>query len=423
VGIGSLGFSVMMNPAGQVLHDETLSTTLGSNPATSANNNIVFLWTPGTGNVVLVRKGDQAAGCAPGVFYGSPTPGQALSPTAVASFIAPLTGAVTTGVDDQGLFVGRAGNLQLAARRGDVAPGTGGFTFGTINFTNASNDSGAVVFYSTLVGPGVTPDSDSSVWTGTPGNLHMIAREGDPAPGIQNGVFAPTGLTAGTLQLNARGDVIITGANVLVNGTTTISAAYGWDEVHGLQLLLAAGDVFTTAAGAQTATTASAIVFPSGDGCTLALNNNGDYFLRAQFTTGSAMLRGHLGSLLATPSSLSATAGGVQTMELDAGAANGTNLYLVAGTTSGTRPGFDLGGQHVPLNLDWWLNLSCTAANSAVYVNTYGVLDLQGRATASFHFPAGYGYFAGLTFHHAFGVIDGSGIVRHVSEPASLLMY
>ena len=36
---------------------------------------------------------------------------------------------------------------------------------------------------------------------------------------------------------------------------------------------------------------------------------------------------------------------------------------------------------------------------------------------------AGLGAFAGTNFHHAFGVINGSGIVAFTSEPASLLMY
>ena len=183
------------------------------------------------------------------------------------------------------------------------------------------------------------------------------------------------------------------------------------------------GDPITTVLGQQTVASFGGVQFPSGDGCPLSLNNNGDYYLRTGFNAGCAVLRGHLGALVGMPSSLSATTGGTHTMYLDAGAANAGSLYLVAGTTSGTRPGFMLGGHNVPLNLDWWLNLSCTAANTTVYGNTMGLLDAQGRATATFNFPVGYPYFAGTGFHHAFGVINGSGIVTLVSEPAALLMY
>jgi hypothetical protein len=421
VGIGALGFNCMLNRSGDVLHDESLSTTLGSSPATAANNSIVFVWSPGLGNQVLVREGDPAVGLPAGCYYGAPTLGQAFSPSGVASFVSTLSGpGVTAGVDDQALFVGRVGSLAIAARRGDVAPGTGGLTFATINNGHASNDAGQVCFFATLAGAGVTSANDSSLWCGSPGDLRLIAREGDAAPGIAGGVFAS--VVAGSCLLNERGQVVFTGASVQTS-IALLSAAYGFDPITGLQLLAAQGDTIVTASGPQTASGFGGGQFPTGDGCPLSLNNHGDLFLRTSLASGSAIVRGHLGSLTAVPASLSAALGGSQLFTIDAGSAHAGEIYLLAGGMSGTRPGFAFGGMHVPLVPDAWLNLSISNANTPVYSNTLGLLDGQGRASAAFNFPAGYPAFAGSTFHHVVVALDGGGNVKLVSEPASLLLH
>jgi hypothetical protein len=166
------------------------------------------------------------------------------------------------------------------------------------------------------------------------------------------------------------------------------------------------------------------IQFQSGDGCPLTLNNHGDFVRRVNFSAGgSANMRGHLGALMAAPAAVP-VAGGRQTFELDAGAAQAGRFYLLAGSLSGTRPGLPLGAVTMPLNYDTWFRLSIGAFQGVLYTNAMGFLDAQGKATAHFDFPAGYPSFTGLTLHHAFVVVDmATAQPTFASEPASLLFY
>ena len=105
----------------------------------------------------------------------------------------------------------------MVARRGDPAPGVAGSNFNSIsNFGMRLADGGKVLFGSSLVGGGVTTANDSGLWTGTPGNLTLVAREGDVAPGSGGQTFGS--LTGGNLFLNAAGQVLFT--NVLSGGNS-----------------------------------------------------------------------------------------------------------------------------------------------------------------------------------------------------------
>lgn len=62
---------------------------------------------------------------------------------------------------------------------------------------------------------------------------------------------------------------------------------------------------------------------------------------------------------------------------------------------------------HVPLNVDSWLLTSLSLANTALYNNTFGLLDSQGKSGAAFSVLAiGDLAFVGLEFYHAFVVFD-----------------
>jgi hypothetical protein len=445
--IGTLGFNCAMNQSGQILHDERLSNTLGTpSPATTANDNCVFVYTPGFGNQLLVREGDQAAGVPAGALYGSPTIGQGFGATGQAAFSCQMTGAVTTA-DDNAMFIGSVGNIQLVHREGTQAPGLpAGVLMGTANSNCSYSDyqGGSVAFYCTLTGTGVTAFNDTSLWLGSPTNLQLIAREGDAAPGFENqpgyvsATFGNTdpatgggsGIVAGSVQMNDHGQIVFSQCTVTVvdaSGTNVRTCSYCWDPITGLKLFASSIDPYTTVSGPQVAFSAGGIQFPSGDSCPLDLNNNGDVVHAAFFPVGTGSgelaIRARIGSMDCSPSALSTATGGSQVMKLDAGVANAGNIYLIAGTASGTRPGFSFGGFTVPLNIDYWFNLSLQAANSAVYTSSFGTLDAQGRATASFNMPPGYPAFAGITINNAYGVIDGGGNVTHVSLPGGILLY
>jgi hypothetical protein len=64
-------------------------------------------------------------------------------------------------------------------------------------------------------------------------------------------------------------------------------------------------------------------------------------------------------------------------------------------------------GQHVPLNRDCYMHWALRRRNGIPLAGHHGVLDDQGRATATFTLPrrCRHRRLAGLTFHHAFIVL------------------
>ena len=90
-------------------------------------------------------------------------------------------------------------------------------------------------------------------------------------------------------------------------------------------------------------------------------------------------------SLYALDYSLSAATGGAIDLRLDAGATHGGKTYLMLGSLSGTSPGFDAAGLHVPLNWDDFSNLSLLWSGTPYFQNFFGTLDGAGKASATFN--------------------------------------
>lgn len=85
---------------------------------------------------------------------------------------------------DAGLWTGQPGQLSLVAREGDPAPGADPAVFAVVGVAPFPllTDSGTSILTTTLAGPTITFGNDLGIWTGTPGNLTLLAREGNPAP-------------------------------------------------------------------------------------------------------------------------------------------------------------------------------------------------------------------------------------------------
>ena len=124
---------------------------------------------------------------------------------------------------------------------------------------------------------------------------------------------------------------------------------------------------------------------------------------------------------VASPPQISVSAGGTQAMFLDASAFAG-EVYWVLGTLSGTSPGLPVGSVVVPLNFDFYFQITLSSPNADPLVDTLGTLNGQGRAVAQFSLTAGSApVLAGLTPTHAFVVVDvGAGTVEYASVPAGL---
>ncbi|MFT5081155.1 MAG: hypothetical protein ACI9C2_001512 [Gammaproteobacteria bacterium] len=104
--------------------------------------------------------------------------------------------------------------------------------------------------------------------------------------------------------------------------------------------------------------------------------------------------------------SISATTGGTQSFTLDAGAGHAGEFYFLAGSASGTTPGFSVGGLNVPLNIDNYTLFTLQAYNTPTLTGTFGSLDAAGKGSASVTLGAGFSALVGLNLTHAFVTLD-----------------
>lgn len=112
--------------------------------------------------------------------------------------------------------------------------------------------------------------------------------------------------------------------------------------------------------------------------------------------------------LSADAAELSLTAGGVQNLDLHAGAEHANRSYAVWGSISGTSPGLPLSGFVIPLSFDSYTSLTITAPNTPPLVNSFASLDTSGEGAAQFVLPAGAlpGDLAGVNVFHAYLVLN-----------------
>jgi hypothetical protein len=437
----TLSFINQINEAGQVLHELRFGVALPST-ATTANDRALAIWTAGT-DTIIAREGQQAPGLPAGVLFATPTLGWTVDMGSAAftnsgkTAINPALdgGGTVVGVDDRAVYFGGIGGLNLVMRKGDACPGLPGVTFGNIGTSGLTCNENEVAFVAFHpVGGSVTATNDTSLWRGSNlGNLTMIAREGDTVPATVlppsvNGPWTFNQFNNGSnnVLLNGHGDLMFQASvtDTVVTKNVLLCSSAGL----GLQLLLDYNDSFTTGLGSSTVQSVSSNAgFNSGDGGQSHFNNQGDFVVKPNFLAPvtAAVIRGHVGSLQAKPSSISALAGGTQNWSIDCGPAQANNIYVVLGSMSGTRPGqpSPLGPQLIPLNFDSWTQLSLNLADTAVYANSLWFLDAQGRSTASFNLPPALPGAQGLQLHHAVVVLDGNLASTFVSEPNALKIY
>ncbi|HEX5052579.1 MAG TPA: choice-of-anchor tandem repeat NxxGxxAF-containing protein, partial [Planctomycetota bacterium] len=409
--------------------------------ATIADDRALAIWTPGSGDVLIAREGQQAPGLAAGINFATPasswtvdTGSAVFTKSGNAAINAALDGGgVTPGLDDRAVYYGGLAGMNLVVRRNDPTGQANDVRWGVVNNTSLTcNDAGQVAFVASLqdgsVAGTVTTSNDSCIGFGTAGNVAPLAAEGDAVPGMTGFAFGQFNGGTNSPYLNGIGQVVFQAS--VTDGTTSSNKLFTYDAVHGLRLMLDSTDTFTTVNGTESWFSPGAVQFNSGDGGASHFNNSGDWVARLGFNapvTG-AIVRGHTGSLFATPASIDAVAGGTQNFAIDVSPSHGNSLYVVLGTQSGSRPGFPspLGPQIVPLNNDGWTQLSLALANSVVYPNSLWFTDAQGKnlAPAGFMLPPAVPGVQGLTLHHAVIVLDLATLAStFVSEPASLKLY
>ncbi len=171
----------------------------------TATNDTGIWYQDSTGALTLAaREGDTIPGG--GDFFGSLN----INPSWTDSGILAWTSRLLA--NHSGIWVRQAGTSSLLLKGNDPAPGIPGAIVSSLDFFLAQNESQylATRMQLKLNAGGVTVWNDGAVIGGTPGNLTVIAREGDPAPGTA-GRFAGL-LSTDWTRLDEFGNVLFHGA-------------------------------------------------------------------------------------------------------------------------------------------------------------------------------------------------------------------
>jgi len=286
---GSLG---QMNDAGRLLYLGILSTTNGANPATDGNDTVLFVHTPGAGSVVLVREGDTVPGTSGATFsatFGDGwTPGfspNAWTRSGETIFETEMrNGDVVADVNDRALCRAGSGAPSIVARRGSPAPGTNAM-FADWNAASLGiSDSGRVAFQGTIEGGTSTSDDDTGLWTGIPGSLQLVLREGATMP--STGGSTAGNINGGQVAFNDLGQLLF--AVPLVGGGTPGNSLWAYDPALGLVPIVLPGDALETAPTVFKGITSFAWVATNdGAGTALGFGHDGRLALRVGFADGT----------------------------------------------------------------------------------------------------------------------------------------
>jgi hypothetical protein len=259
-----LGYTVQLDNNGRVFYNLPL-TGAG---VTSANNDSLWIYTPGSGSQLLVREGDPAPGTLGATFantgQGVGFPGvsvTSLTRSGRYEFTTDLTGGdVTPGINDRALYAGLiGGGPTMIARRGQPAPGTDATFDGFSPFYSLINDAGDVAFQATLTGGSSNPTNNSGIWIWRSGMLSLVVRSGGPVPVVPPGLETP-GIAPGTtfdtfigwnMVFNDVGQIVVfaglMGGDVLPG--IDHNAVLAWDPTKGLFLAARAAEDIEFAPG------------------------------------------------------------------------------------------------------------------------------------------------------------------------------
>jgi hypothetical protein len=316
-----------------------------------------------------------------------------------------VAGSATVGIDDQAIYVATPSGIAPILRKGDAVPGLPGVNFSSFNnFGLGLNDNGQLFIQVGLTGA-VTLDDDTAMFvTDGAANIQMIAREGSPAPGSGGAVWSSFSGTSAFM--NGKGQVQF--VNNFVGGAFVGSCTYQYDRELGLRPLVLSGETIEIQPGNPQVTSGSGgVQFNNGDARPLTYASTGRSQLRLTYEGGRAsIVVTDDRTLNGRPASLSVGTGGTHTLYTNVGSFDAGRLFLTVATLSGTSPGIVLDGLNVPLNPDALTNLSIVGANQPPFANTFGFLNDAGQATGTVTIPPGTNGLANQTIHFATLVID-----------------
>lgn len=285
--------SPVLNDLGVV----AFSATLGGPGITGFNARGIWVGSAGT-LAIASRAGTQAPGTDPGVTFITYVPPDINNAGQVA-FAAGLTiGGSVDASNDSGIWVIGPDRSELVAREGFQAPDApAGVVFADfqspVAIRPAMNGTNHVAFVAPLMGTGVDASNDHGLWSEGGGPLELLAREGDPAPGL------PAGVNFGEIVfqgINNLGEVAFDATLVGPSVTVGVDDRSIWKHTPavGLQLIARTGDAIEVAPGDVRNLSELDLSFGgrgSEDGTTRTLNNAGQVVVSVRFTdTTGAML-------------------------------------------------------------------------------------------------------------------------------------
>ncbi len=207
----------------------------------------------------------------------------------------------------------------------------------------------------------------------------------------------PFGIAADVQQVWSTGQ--LAAADVAArNGTVAATNADG-------QITAAVWEAGQYAPGAGALVIFSDVDMASSGAATYApLDGNGIFTLNAVAFLVDQLCDVCLGADVAQ---VSASNGGTQILSVGGGAQRAGFFYLLLGSFTGTTPGIVVDGFPLPLNIDSYTVHTLTQPNTPPLGGSFGILDVQGEATASVTVPAGApASLVGLQFDHAVVLIE-----------------
>lgn len=244
-------FGATMNSLGEQAFRALIGDPLVCNPACGSVAQ-EGIWRNTLNGLELVARSGEAA---PGLSGESFTtfPFYVLNSAGEVATVA-VTQALPSINGGDGIWVGQPGALLPVAVRGEPAPGTGGLTFARF-FSSPSgvfgalagggsspvlsgpvtNGAGDIVFFAALATSDET--REIGLWVRQAGLLQLLAREGDPAPAGEDGIYGM--LDGGRLRLNDAGQFAFTAA---LENSTTSSGGLWLGQPDSLALAVATGE-------------------------------------------------------------------------------------------------------------------------------------------------------------------------------------
>ena len=260
-----------------------------------------------TTNLIAAQEGTQAPDLPAGATFNEDLRLYHMNAAGEVIFFGRLnqgSGGVSS-FSDEGIWAGAPGNVHLVAREGDFGPGTiTGFSHFEDPVLNAS---GQTAFFAEV--EDATFARYGSVWTGTAGNLTQLVREGLQAPGLPAGAnFAFLDVVDRvsdhmmTPVLNAGGQVLV--KDKLTQGAGGVTA----DNDRGLWLFGPDGDAIVVARTGDVSPFGGALadvdIFSAQGneyGYSSSLNDFGQVAYRARVTLPGLPIPDLFGLFLFTP--------------------------------------------------------------------------------------------------------------------------